>query len=131
LVVCLGFFIANIFFKILPQPVSTKPTIVAKNPVPLDKKQDITTSQSAQETQTPQATSSLPDETRVEPQKVSPLAFVLNGVFFSGDEGYALINNQIVKKGDKVKGATVKQITLEEVDLEWEGSLIKLSNSPR
>lgn len=53
-------------------------------------------------------------------------SLVLNGIFFSGDEGYALINNQIVKQGDLIEGATVKQISLNEVELEFEGSTIKL-----
>lgn len=53
-------------------------------------------------------------------------SLVLNGIFFSGDEGYALINNQIVKQGDLIEGATVKQIGLNEVELEFEGSTIKL-----
>lgn len=52
---------------------------------------------------------------------------ILNGIFFSGDEGYALINNRIVKAGDEIEGAVVRQISAEEVELEFRGSRIKLS----
>jgi len=61
------------------------------------------------------------------PKKSSHQSFVLNGLFFSQNEGYALINNRVVKVGDSVGGAVVKKIELEEVELEQEGSKIKLS----
>ncbi|OGX43894.1 MAG: hypothetical protein A3G38_03065 [Omnitrophica WOR_2 bacterium RIFCSPLOWO2_12_FULL_51_8] len=62
------------------------------------------------------------------PAKVSGAPnLVLNGIFFSRDEGYALINNQIVKEGDEVDGATVKEINIDEVELAALGSTIKLS----
>lgn len=54
-------------------------------------------------------------------------SLVLNGVFFSQDEGYALINNQIVKEGDIISGATVKRIDLDKVELEAGGLEIELS----
>ena len=54
--------------------------------------------------------------------------WVLSGVFFSQNEGYALINNQIVKEGDVISGVTVKRISLDEVELDSAGSIIKLSN---
>jgi hypothetical protein len=43
--------------------------------------------------------------------------FTLNGVFFSEGQGYALINNQIAKENDLIKGAKVVRIGLEEVEL--------------
>jgi hypothetical protein len=54
-------------------------------------------------------------------------SLALNGVFFSGKEGYALINNQIVKVGDSVSGATVRSIKEDEVALDLRGEIIKLS----
>jgi len=54
--------------------------------------------------------------------------FNLNGIFFSEDEGFALINNQIVKVGDDVDGAKVSQISVNEVELDLQGSVIKLSS---
>jgi hypothetical protein len=50
----------------------------------------------------------------------------LNGVFFSEDEGYALINNQITQEGDVVAGAKVMKITVDEVELEIDGRLVKI-----
>ncbi len=55
-------------------------------------------------------------------------ALVLNGIFYSQNEGCALINNRIVKVGDVVAGATVKGINLNDVELESEGKIIKLTN---
>lgn len=56
---------------------------------------------------------------------------ILNGIFFSGDEGYALVNNHIVKEGDVVNGATVKRITADEVEAEVDGSILKLTTAQR
>ena len=51
-------------------------------------------------------------------------AFKLNGVFFSENEGYALINDQIVKEGDTINEATVSKISLDGVELKTSDSLI-------
>jgi hypothetical protein len=56
------------------------------------------------------------------------LALNLNGIFFSGDTSYALINNQIVKEGDTVMGVTVKRITSKDVELLKNGVVVKLSS---
>jgi len=53
-------------------------------------------------------------------------ALTLNGVFYSGDEAYALLNNQITRVGDVVDGALVKRISLEGVELEKDGQLIQV-----
>lgn len=58
--------------------------------------------------------------------KESP-SLALNGIFYSDNQGYALINNQIVKEGDSVSGANVKVISSNEVELDYEGQVIKLS----
>lgn len=58
-------------------------------------------------------------------------AWVLNGVFFSREEGYALINNQILKEGDSIEGAKVMRITLEGVELEGAGLRTKLPISKK
>lgn len=55
---------------------------------------------------------------------------VLNGIFFSENEGYALISDKIVKKGDAVNKAIVKRIDVDTVELELEnGSSISLSTT--
>jgi len=112
LMICLVLLIAIIFSDWFFQEASLKTAnIVAKTQSPVDKKEP----------------NSQPSD--IETPKESQPSFVLNGVFFSGAEGYALINNRIVKKGDKIDGATVTQIFLDEVELDFDGSAIKLSNS--
>lgn len=53
---------------------------------------------------------------------------VLNGVFFEQGDGYALINNKILRLGDMVGSAKVKEITMSGVELEYEGKTIKLAS---
>jgi hypothetical protein len=61
------------------------------------------------------------------PPKEEPAPeLVLNGVFFSADQGYALINNQVVKEGDTVAGATVLRIGRDNVELKFKDSILKL-----
>ncbi|MFH0826751.1 MAG: hypothetical protein V1923_02515 [Candidatus Omnitrophota bacterium] len=54
-------------------------------------------------------------------------ALVLNGIFSSQVQAYALINNRICKVGDVVNGATVRYISDDEVTLEDRGRLFKLT----
>lgn len=66
-------------------------------------------------------------------QPVAPIApaepeLALNGVFFEQGDGYALINNKIVQVGDQINHAKVKEITLNGVELEFEGKSIKLQS---
>lgn len=55
-----------------------------------------------------------------------PPALVLNGVFISDNETYALVNNQIVKIGDTIDGAVVQKIAMNEVELGFAGKTIQL-----
>jgi len=55
--------------------------------------------------------------------------FVLNGIFFSDNGGYALINNQIVRENDFVDGAKVGLITANRVQLDNAGQTITLTTS--
>ncbi len=57
--------------------------------------------------------------------------FVLNGVFFTDDQGYALINNRITKEGDSINDALVQRITLEEVELNYQGTILKLNSASK
>jgi type II secretory pathway component PulC len=66
-----------------------------------------------------------------EPAKTPEPALTLNGVFFQQGQGYALINNQILKIEDTIQGAKVEEISLEKVILEFEGRKITLINSSR
>jgi hypothetical protein len=65
----------------------------------------------------------------VEEEKPAPFPdplLTLNGVYFQKNEGYALINNRILKVGNTIQGATVKEIILDKVTLEFEGRIITL-----
>ncbi len=53
--------------------------------------------------------------------------FVLNGIFFSGNDTYALINNQIVRNGDLIEGAKIIKITVKTVEIDNAGQIITLS----
>jgi hypothetical protein len=65
------------------------------------------------------------------PQKSKPEtpSFILNGIFFSDNDGYALINNQIVRENDYVAGAKVGLITTNIVELDNAGQTITLSTN--
>ncbi len=127
--ICLGLFIANIFYEwLFPKDSLNTANIVTKGQPPIDKQETVSAhSRPSSEKATLQASPSI--GTIIEAKKEPPPAFTLSGVFFSGAEGYALINNRIVKQGDKIDGATIVQITLDEVVLEWDGSIIKLSDN--
>jgi len=62
-----------------------------------------------------------------EEQKAPEATFVLNGIFFSDKDGYALVNNQIVRENDSVDGAKVTKITANTVELNSQEKLITLS----
>lgn len=129
LIAIAGFFVANIIFGLLAHPKR----FVAKNPQfePQGIK-PIEPSLSISKVKTQAASLRAPLKAPVEKVNEAPAeSFILNGIFFSGEEVFALINNQIVKVGDVVEGAVVKQISLEGVELEAYGSLIKLRNKTR
>lgn len=112
LIICVGLFLANTFFAFLSSP---------KKPVQSVNSQKVPAVASVNNFVSPTAV--------LELKKGSQAPFILSGVFFSEDEGYAIVNDQIVRTGDVIGGATVKQITLSEVVLEnWDSSVIKLSN---
>lgn len=62
-----------------------------------------------------------------EEKNVPEAAFVLNGIFFSDNDGYALVNNQIVRENDSVDGAKVTRITANTVELNNQEKPIILS----
>jgi hypothetical protein len=106
LILAAGLFISNFIFGLLSHRIKTPPAV--KTPV---------------------------KEITAEPAPVilpAPLleenkAFILNGIFFSDNDGYALVNNQIVREGDLVDTATVKTITANSVELDNAGKIITLS----
>lgn len=110
-VICVGFFVAYIFFGLFTKLLKTSTTV---QPDVIQKEADLP----------PPA----PPSTDIQRPLAQP-SLTLNGVFFSEDQGYALINNRIVKEGDLIDGVTVVRITLEEIDLNFQGQDIKLSTA--
>lgn len=116
LVVVFGILIANIIFMLVAGPFSApaiKTELTVKSPPVLLTNQEPAV---VKITPTPQA------------QEKVPPKLTLSGLFFSQNQGYVLINNQILKEGDTIEGATVKRILLDGVELEAGGAIIKLSN---
>lgn len=123
LVGCSGLFIANILFSFFARPLKNNINIVAKSQPALKIMHDMDIPLGA-----PKAAPSL--ETPISSPEENT-KFVLNGLFFSQNEGYALINNRIVKEGDEIEGATVVEIRLNEVELQRAGSIIRLSTESK
>jgi hypothetical protein len=139
LVACLGLFIGNLFFgfltpskKSLQEQITPFMSLFSKDKSAKDAKKKTgpalivapaSRPQPQKKAESPEGISALFSNIRKEAEP----SLVLNGIFFSDDEGYALINNQIVGVGDEVSGATVKSITVDEVELDKAGSIVKLS----
>ena len=112
-VVCLGLAIGNFAYNFLAH----KPKRVTSGApaLPLPKQAAVTQNLNSEETANSGA--ALPEPT-----------LVLSGVFFEQGDGYALINNKIVRLGDEVEQAKVKEITIDGVTLDFGGKTIKLSS---
>ncbi len=61
------------------------------------------------------------------PEDTTPPQLILSGIFVSGGDSYVLVNNQIVRVGEEIQGATVTAIRPDEVDLTYHNTTIKLS----
>ncbi len=117
LVVVLGFFAASLFWNFLLSPLPDKISVASAK---LEKAAELENS--------PIYNYAPPLTAVIESQSQKPAwTWTLNGIFFSQDEGYALINNQVAKVGDVIDGAKVVRIDVDEVELESEGAAIKLS----
>jgi cytoskeletal protein RodZ len=132
LVACVGFFIANMLFGLFTKPLQNSAKPVTKIQPQVNINQGVT---SPPASELPKEAPSLAQESNLSSpaeneEKPQPL-LVLNGIFFSENEGYALLNNKIVKKGDVVDGATVVRITLEGVELKFKDSVIKITTGSR
>ena len=120
LVLCCGFFAAFLLFKsIFPEAE----LIVKKISPEIVPKPDVAP-ESMQETPPPSKDNLLPPtETQ---ERLAPL-FVVSGVFSSENQGYAIINNRVVKEGDLIEGAMVTQINADGVKLKYEDAIFELS----
>ena len=116
LILLAGLFLANIIFNLLRYKVT--PGNIREKSITLD--QPVAPLPQAREIILPkEEAASLPSEQK----------FVLNGIFFSDNDGYALVNNQIVRENDLVDGAKVQKITSGSVELNQEGKITTLTTS--
>jgi hypothetical protein len=58
---------------------------------------------------------------------ISESSFSLSGVFFSGDTGYAIINERVVQEGDTMGNSTVMRISPEEIEIKTGETIEKIS----
>lgn len=122
LVISVGLFLANFVFSYLTASQKKKP--LAQKSVPA-----LTTVKPALPTPVlPSAAQKTFPAHSGRAENQPPDRMVLSGVFFSESDGYALINDTIVRNGDTVDGAVVKKIDLEVVELEYQGKTIRLYN---
>lgn len=126
LFVVAGFAIANFIFTILTK--SMQGSVEPKVSMPTRAKQKAT---EAPHSETPAVSieaEAAPSVTQTAGPSRDKDKFSLTGVFFSENEGYALINNKVVKVGDMVDGATVKRVDLDGVELECDGETLEIEN---
>ncbi|MFA4888197.1 MAG: hypothetical protein WC628_01300 [Candidatus Omnitrophota bacterium] len=120
-VVVLGLFVGNLFLSFLTpkefRPAKLKP--IAEAPKAPDAAS--TSNLGAPSNKT----AALAPQVKTEPQQYD---FNLDGVFFSGDTAFALINDQVVQRGDIVSGALIRKISLDSVELEVKGRITTLLN---
>jgi type II secretory pathway component PulC len=115
LIILVGLFLGNLVFSLITRPKIKTPQIT-KEPKASSQNLPVASAKTtAEEIPAPSATPSL----------------VLNGVFFEKNKGYALINNRILYAGEQIEGATVKEITLNKVNLDFDGKTITLNNLSR
>lgn len=117
-----GIFIANIIFTTLTRKSATRITQKTQQPA-------AALPSPATAAPLPAAAIKPPEPPVARKSQAQSEELVLNGLFFSENTGYVLINNRILKEGDEINGAIVKRITLEGAELESAGGPIKLSNT--
>ncbi len=127
-VACLGLVIAHLLFSAFVSPMpkheeaqagSSLPgaRVVQQTPAVTPSVQPVAVTK----VEIPQANEPEPAEAEESPR------LVLNGVFFSQDGGYALVNNKIVSQGEEIDGAKLVEIGEDEVLFDFKGKEIRLS----
>lgn len=115
LIFLVGLFLSSLIFNLIKRKIE-KPVIVEPPK---------TTSIPEKQPQVSQALPTVMPEEQNKPEK----KFILNGIFFSDNKGYAIVNNQIVKERDSIEGVNVEKITANTVELNNEGKIISLSTN--
>jgi len=113
LILVAGLFLGNFIFGLLKDKIQAA-RITFKKSLEINKPQTLLPP--ATQTTTP------PPE-----EKAATSNYILSGIFISDHDGYALINNRIVRKNDYVDGAKVGLITTSTVELDNAGQTITLS----
>ena len=119
LIFALGIFLSSLIFKMIKDKIE---------PAHINQADKITPKLD-QKSQTPQTIPATIATPLPEEQNKVEKKFILNGIFFSDNDGYALVNNQIIREGDLVDGAKVEKITVNSVVLSNEGKIITLSTN--
>jgi hypothetical protein len=126
--IVLGIFLAKVAFDIFSPRSSGRPKSTAssakgsKSPV-----KPASRSSQAKSVYTKPAKKVEPIKAITKKFREATEPFILSGLYFSGEKGYCLINDQILEEGDEIEGAEVISITLEEVVLDFKGKTIRLS----
>lgn len=126
LIAAVGILLANAFFNFISGSLRPGQKITPINISPPPK-----------QSPPPPVPSPIAPEAELQPQQSGVVGkqlapqWILNGIFFSENEGYALINNQIVRQGDTISGATVVKISSNEAELSFADSVIKLTTGSR
>lgn len=121
LALCLGLVLSNFAYNFVSEKKNSAPVRVTPAPrlvtppVSPVKQPPVVQPLNSQEPSNPNATGAEP-------------ALMLNGVFFEQGEGYALINNKILRLGDEIDGAKITEITIDGVSLDSNGKTIKLAS---
>jgi len=129
-----GFTAANMLFNTAGwgkrpeeiKQVSNKNYSIKKDNLPILTPEKTITINNKQDIQEKEQNAEMEEAKMPPPQ---PPSLVLNGLFFSGNEGYAIINNQIVREGDIIDGAQVKHISMSNVELDFQGQELNLANN--
>lgn len=112
LIFLVGLFLSSLIFSLIKRKVE-KPVITEPSK---------TTLIPEKQPQINQALPAVMPEEQNKPEK----KFILNGIFFSDNKGYAIVNNQIVKEKDSIEGVNVEKITANTVELNNEGKIVSL-----
>ncbi len=133
LVLASGIFVANLLFnllhqlalrshdtKVTVQPQKTPPPVIphpAKTEEVKKLPEEITSS-APEPAPLENVQGSILATRKNEQKSESAPKLVLNGIFSSNGQSYALINNHILKEGDSINGAIIKRISPAGVDIE-------------
>ena len=124
LILLAGLFLGNFIFTLLKHKTQGSNAVDSRTP-PVKQNQNPELKTQPQVPHLPALI--IPPKPPVEENNHPENSFVLNGIFFSENDSYALINNQIVRENDYVDAAKVSLITTNSVQLENAGQIIKLT----